>query len=162
LTPTSIEGITIPGAIDAWCRLAAKHGSKPLEEIFKPAIDAAENGFRITPRVASDWARNRARLESNPAAKDQYLPGGAAPEIGDRRSQPALGQTLRRIAREGRAAFYEGEVAEELTGILQALGGVHTVADFAANTPEDVTPISAEYGGHDVLECPRTGRDWRR
>jgi len=158
LTPTSIEGITVPGAIDAWCKLAAKHGSKSLEEIFKPAIDAAEHGFRITPRVASDWSRNRARLESNPAAKEQYLPGGIAPAIGDRRSQPALGKTLRRIAREGRAAFYEGEVAEELASVLQALGGTHTVADFAANAPEDVTPISTSYGGHDVLECPPNGQ----
>lgn len=158
LTPTSIEGITVPGAIDAWCRLAAKHGSKPLEEIFKPAIDAAENGFRITPRVAADWSRNRAKLESNPAATAHYLPAGVAPQVGDRRSQPALGRTLRRIAREGRAAFYEGEVAEELVSVLQALGGTHALADFAANAPEDVIPISASYGGHDVLECPPNGQ----
>jgi gamma-glutamyltranspeptidase/glutathione hydrolase len=158
LTPTSIEGVTIPGAIDAWCRLHAAHGSKSLEEIFSAAIDAAEHGFRITPRVASDWSRNRARLESNPAASDQFLPGGVAPAIGGRRGQPALAKTLRRIAREGRAAFYEGEVAEELAGVLQSLGGAHTVADFAANLPEDVTPISATYRGFDVLECPPNGQ----
>lgn len=158
LTPTSIEGVTIPGAIDAWCRLAAAHGSKSLEEIFKPAIDAAENGFRITPRVSADWTRNRPKLESNAAAKAHYLPGGIAPAIGDRRSQPALGKTLRRIAREGRAAFYEGEVAEELASVLQGLGGAHTVQDFAANAPEDVTPISTSYGGHDILECPPNGQ----
>jgi gamma-glutamyltranspeptidase/glutathione hydrolase len=158
LTPTSIEGVTIPGAIDAWCKLSAKYGSKSLEEIFRPAIDAAENGFRITPRVAADWSRNRAKLESNPAAKAHYLPGDVAPEIGARRDQPALGKTLRRIAREGRAAFYEGEVAEEIVSVLQALGGVHTVADFTANAPEDVTPISTNYGSHDILECPPNGQ----
>ncbi|HEX7791214.1 MAG TPA: gamma-glutamyltransferase, partial [Afipia sp.] len=97
LTPTSIEGVTVPGAIDAWCRLAAKHGSKSLEEILKPAIDAAENGFRVTPRVASDWSRNRAKLESNPAAKEQYLPGGAAPAIGSVVKLPALAATLKAI-----------------------------------------------------------------
>lgn len=158
LKPTSIEGVTIPGAVDAWCKLAAAHGSKSLEEILKPAIDAAENGFRVTPRVALDWARNRARLESNAAANAHYLPGGQAPAVGDRRSHPALSRTLRRIAREGRAAFYQGEVAEEIAGVLQGLGGIHTVGDFSANAPEDVTPISASYRGHDVLECPPNGQ----
>ncbi len=158
LAPTAVEGVTIPGAVDAWCSLHAAHGSKPLEEIFAPAIDAAENGFRITPRVASDWTRFRARIESHPAAAAHFLPGGAAPAIGDRRSQPALGRTLRRIAREGRAAFYEGAVAEEITEVLRSLGGVHTAADFAAHRAENVTPISASYRGHDVLECPPNGQ----
>jgi gamma-glutamyltranspeptidase / glutathione hydrolase len=158
LAPTAVEGVTIPGAIDAWCKLAAAHGSKSLEEILRPAIDAAENGFRITPRVAADWAKFKARLESNPAAKEHFLPGGVAPAIGGKRSQPALGKTLRRIAREGRSAFYEGEVAEELATVLQGLGGVHTAADFAADFSEDVTPISTKFHGYDILECPPNGQ----
>lgn len=158
IPPTSPEAVTVPGAIDAWCTLSKDHGSKPLSEVFAAAIDAAENGFRITPRVAADWVRFRARLESNPAAAAQFLPGGHVAEVGDKRVQPALAATLRRIAREGRAGFYEGQVADDLIATLRALGGVHTADDFAAQRSDYVTPISTAYQGHDIVECPPNGQ----
>lgn len=158
IPPTSPEAVTVPGAIDAWCRLVEDHGTKSLEDIFRPAIEAAEHGFRITPRVASDWSKFSDRVASNPDAKAHYLPGGCAPEIGDRRSQPALGRTLREIARRGREAFYSGEIAAEMVAVLRHLGGAHTEGDFAAQTSDYVTPIAAPYRGYDVAECPPNGQ----
>jgi gamma-glutamyltranspeptidase / glutathione hydrolase len=158
IPPTSPESVTVPGAIDAWCTLVADHGSKSLEEIFRPAIAAAEQGFCITPRVAADWERFRSRVEGNAAAAAQYLPGGRLPAVGDIRSQPALGATLRRIAKDGRQAFYGGAVADEIVGILGGLGGAHSVEDFAAQKSSYVTPISASYGGYDIAECPPNGQ----
>lgn len=158
IPPTSPEAVTVPGAIDAWCRLSVDHGSKPLSEVFAAAIDAAENGFRITPRVAADWAAFRARIETSPDTAAQFLPHGETPAIGDKRSQPSLAATLRKIAREGRAGFYEGEVADDMIATLGALGGVHEADDFAAQRCEYVTPISTSYQGHDVIECPPNGQ----
>mgnify|MGYP003392953705 CR=1 FL=1 len=158
VAPNSADAVTIPGAIDAWCTLNKDHGSMPLDRIFKAAIDAAENGFRITPRVAFDFMKFRARPESNAAAAAQYLPGGQPPVAGDRRSQPALGATLRRIAKEGRDAFYVGAVADEIASELQKLGGPHQAADLAAHRGEYVTPISAKYRGYDVYQCPPNGQ----
>ena len=153
LTP---HAVTVPGAVDAWCRLAADHGTKGMDELLAPAIRAAEEGFRITPRVARDWERHAGRLGE--AAAKLYLPGGRPPRVGDKMHHPALARTLRRIAREGRAAFYEGEVAEELASCLAALGGFHVVEDFAAQSSNYVEPISAPYRGHDLFECPPNGQ----
>lgn len=158
IPPTSPEAVTVPGAIDAWCRLSTDYGSKPLSEVFGAAIEAAERGFRITPRVAADWATFRGRVEAFPDAAAQFLPGGQVPAVGDKRAQPELGATFRRIAKQGRAGFYEGEVADDIIATLRALGGVHDVDDFAAQRCDYVTPISANYRGHDVFECPPNGQ----
>ncbi|MGY3697410.1 gamma-glutamyltranspeptidase/glutathione hydrolase [Bradyrhizobium sp. USDA 3240] len=158
IPPTAPESVTVPGAIDAWCRLVADHGSRSLEEIFRPAIAAAEQGFCVTPRVAEDWRRFRARIEIDANAAVQFLPGGKTPEVGDIRTQPALGRTLRRIAQHGREAFYAGEAADEMADILRGLGGAHSTEDFAAQSSDYVQPISARYHDHDVIECPPNGQ----
>ena len=49
---------------------------------------------------------------------------------------------LRRIAREGRRAFYEGEVAEDMLTTLNAMGGVHTAEDFAAANAMFGSPVT--------------------
>lgn len=156
--PTSPEAVTIPGTVDAWCRFANDYGRKPLEEIFRPAIRAAEEGFCVTPRVAADWKRFRSRLESNAEAKAHFLPGDNAPEVGDIRREPALGDTLRTIAQEGRGGFYSGVIAEAIVATLRALGGTHTTEDFAECHSDYVDPILATYRGYEVAECPPNGQ----
>jgi gamma-glutamyltranspeptidase/glutathione hydrolase len=154
----SPHAVTVPGAVDAWCRILADHGTKSLDELLQPAIRAAEEGFRVGPRVAFDWTDQRAKLSYDPAATRHYLPGGKFPETGDLFRQPALGATLRRIGREGRAAFYEGTVAVEIVAHLKEMGGLHTLEDFAAQRCEYVEPISAMYRGLEIAECPPNGQ----
>lgn len=156
--PNSPHAVTVPGCVDAWCRLNADHGTKPLADLLRPAIAMAEEGFRVTPRVAFDWATSRLRLEADPDARAAYLPDGRAPRQGDSLRFPALAGTLRAIARAGRAGFYEGAVAETIVAKLRGLGGLHTADDFDAQRAEVVAPISTRFRGHDVYECPPNGQ----
>jgi gamma-glutamyltranspeptidase/glutathione hydrolase len=154
----SPHAVTVPGAIDAWCRLLADHGTKELYVVLKPAIRLAEDGFRVTPRVAHDWARKRAKLSIDPDTARQYMPDGHPPKPGDRFRQPELAATLRKISRQGRAAFYEGEIAAEIVEKLRSLGGLHRPEDFAAHAGNYVEPISALYRGFEIYECPPNGQ----
>ena len=75
-----IDAVTLPGAIDAFCRLNADHGRKPLAEILAPAIHYADEGVPVAPRVAFDWVDDMPALKG--AARDYYTFNGKAPQPG--------------------------------------------------------------------------------
>ena len=152
----SVESVTVPGAVDAFCRLSEKWGRKGLDAILAPAIRYAEQGIPVAPRVGFDWARDAARLSG--AARRHYLPGGQVPAVGQIFRAPGQAEVLRRIAREGRAGFYEGEVAEDMLAALRAAGGTHTEADFAAIEATWGEPVTGAHAGHELIEHPPNGQ----
>lgn len=158
LTRTSPHSVTIPGAVDAWCQLHADHGSMPLSAILQPAIDYARNGYPVSPRVHFDWASGEAHLRSDPTLEAVYLPNGKVPQVGDLHRQPQLADALEMIGKEGRKAFYEGDLAADVLGVLQERGGLHTADDFASARGEYVTPISADFVGERIHQCPPAGQ----
>jgi len=154
----SAHAATVPGAVDAWFTLLEAHGTKDMAELLAPAIRLAEAGVPLTPRVAFDFEHAAAKLAKDPLVARIFMPGGRPPAIGDRIRQPALAATLKRIAREGRRAFYEGAVAADMVQRLNGAGGLHTLEDFAEQRSEWVEPIAAGYRDHQVFECPPNGQ----
>jgi gamma-glutamyltranspeptidase/glutathione hydrolase len=151
-----IEAVTLPGAIDAFCRLNADHGRLPLARVLAPAIHYAEEGIPVAPRVAFDWAEDIGCLKG--AARDFYSFGGKVPTIGQVFRAPGQAEVFRRIAAQGRAGFYEGEVAEDMVTSLQALGGSHTLDDLAATTSDYTTPVTGTYRDIELIEHPPNGQ----
>jgi gamma-glutamyltranspeptidase / glutathione hydrolase len=154
IEPTSPHAVTVPGAVDGWCRLLADHGTMPLARLLQPAIELAEQGFVVTPRVAADWELHKQRISSHPGARQHLFKGGAVPREGEVMRFPALARTLEAIARKEREGFYAGEVAEDIVAELRALGGLHTLADFASQRCSYVEPISVAYRGVELVELP--------
>lgn len=154
----SPHSITIPGAVEAWCRLHSEYGRLPLDALVAPAVAYARQGYVIHQRVAFDWQVQIEKLARDAHAAEVMLPNGRAPKASDVHRQPALADTLERIGREGRAGFYSGPVAEDMVKTLRALGGTHTLDDFTTAEGEWVEPIRTRYRGHDLLECPPNGQ----
>ncbi len=153
---TSADAVTIPGAIDAFCHLAQTEGRLGLDAILQPAIHYAETGVPVAARVAFDWANGQATLQG--IARKHYLLNGNVPEIGQMFRAPKQAEVLRRIARDGRDAFYSGEIAQDMVDSLTAFGGVHTLEDFAAVKYDETQPIGVNYGGLELLEHPPNGQ----
>lgn len=150
------EAVTIPGAIDAFCHLCDTEGRLGLDRVLAPAIQYAEEGVPVAPRVAFDLVENAKIL--NPDAQRHYLIDGRTPRQGQVFRSPGQAEVLRRIAKAGRDAFYTGEVAEDMLAALTAVGGVHTADDFAATACTPAEPVTGTYKGADLLEHPPNGQ----
>ncbi len=150
--------VTVPGAIDGWDRLLKEHGTIDLGQALAPAIKLASSGVPTSPRVAYDWARNAAKLSRDEGAAKHFLLDGRAPRPGEVVRYPSFAQTLERIAREGRDAFYAGETAAEIVDVLAARGGVLSLEDFASAEADWVEPISSEFAGREIFEIPPSGQ----
>ena len=158
ISPDSVHSVTVPGAVEAWCRLAEDHGKLGIDRLLQPAIDLAAKGFIVAPKVASDWRRSVERLRKDPAARATLLLKGKAPSAGDRMAFPALAKALKAIARDGADAFYRGWIADDIVRRLKAEGGLHTRDDFARHEGDYADPISTLYHGTRVWECPPPGQ----
>jgi gamma-glutamyltranspeptidase/glutathione hydrolase len=150
------DAVTIPGAIDAFCHLSETVGRLGMDALLAPAIHYAEVGVPVAPRVASDWAKEAKTLQGR--ARDFYLLDGQAPRTGQIFRAPGQAEVLRRIAKNGRDAFYAGEIADDMISALAAFGGTHSSQDFAGTKCEATLPVSGHYKGVDLFEHPPNGQ----
>jgi len=149
---------SVPGTVDGWAELHAKYGKLPLAKVLAPAIKYAEEGFPLSPVIASDWERGANRFKAMPGFAGVFMPGGRSPREGELFKNPALGRTLRQIAEKGGAAYYKGAIADEIVRYSEEHGGFFSKQDFATHHSEWVDPVSVSYRGYDVWELPPPGQ----
>ncbi|MCG8468654.1 MAG: gamma-glutamyltransferase [Gemmatimonadetes bacterium] len=151
--------VTVPGAIAGWGALNETYGSKPLAELLQPAIALAEEGFPVTPIIASDWAGQVEKLAADPGSAATYLvDGGRAPVAGEWFRNPDFAASLRAIAEGGPAAMYGGALGRKVVAGLTDLGGYLTIDDMAAMEVRWVEPLSVDYKGWTLWELPPAGQ----
>jgi len=146
--------MAVPGALAGWCHALAAHGTMPLAEVLRPAIRAAEEGFRVTDYLAGAIGDAAAELARDPGLAATFLPGGAPPAVGSLLRQPEAGQSLRLIAAEGPSALYGGALGQALAAHMAASGGLITLDDLAAFQVVERAPIRGHYRGFEVLAPP--------
>ncbi len=150
--------VSVPGTVDGWFEMHKKFGSMKMQEILQPAIMYAENGFPVTELISYYLNRSAAFMDKYPNFKQVYMPKGAAPKKGEVFKNPQLANTLRTIGKNGRDAFYKGEMARTMAKFIQEQGGFLSYEDLANHKSEWVDPVSVNYRGVDVWELPPNGQ----
>ena len=107
------RSVGVPGTLRLLERAHREHGKLPWAQLFGPAILLAEQGFRVSPRLATLLAGEQ-HLRRDPAAAAFYYPGGEPLKAGQVLRNPALAAVLRRVAQEGPDAFYQGNIARSI------------------------------------------------
>jgi len=149
--------VTVPGVVAGWIELSRKFGKLPFAQLFKRAIDYAENGFPVSPVIARQWGEAVPILKNEPGFSESFLLHGKSPAAGQIWSYPEQAKTLREIAATDTASFYKGPLAKQMVDFAQATGGCFTMQDFANYTTEWVEPLAFDYGEYTLHEIPPNG-----
>ncbi|MCA9187338.1 MAG: gamma-glutamyltransferase [Planctomycetales bacterium] len=150
--------ISVPGCVDGWFELHARYGRLPMSELLQPAIDYARNGFPVSQVIADGWRSGVKTLHDYPGFTETFAPDGRAPGEGELFRNPRLANTLEAIARGGREAFYDGDMATVIEESVRQAGGFLTRRDLSQHRSEWVRPVSVNYRGYDVWELPPNGQ----
>jgi gamma-glutamyltranspeptidase / glutathione hydrolase len=143
----------VPGSVAGMWAIHQAYGTLPWEQLLEPAIALAA-GLVVHERLAASLRENAPRLRQFPGTAAAFLPGGEAPRVGERFSQPDLRETLARIARDGRDGFYRGRTADLIVAEMGRGGGIISHRDLAEYEPIWREPLEVRYRGHRVLSMP--------
>lgn len=149
-----LAAVTVPGAVDSWCKAHERFGRLGLDEILKPAITYARDGFPVSAGQAQFSMDRFDILSQTASTRNAYLPGGKPPEAGSVMRLPQLGETLQSIAAKGRAGFYEGPVADEIVRALGAEGSYWQKSDLHEHHGIWSDPITTTYRGLTACQHP--------
>ncbi|MGB7240505.1 MAG: gamma-glutamyltransferase [Sulfitobacter sp.] len=127
-------------------------GKADWAELFQPAIELAEAGFAVSPRLAGLVASDADRLAIAPATAAYFLPGGVPVAAGDVLVNADYANTLRAVAGGGADAFYTGDIADGIVATVQsaATPGTLQTIDLGIYTIKERPAVCAAYRAHDV------------
>ncbi len=152
------DPVTVPGAVRAWADLSQRFGRLPFAALLEPAIEAAEQGYLLSPRTAAAWARAAERWGAFEDFAATFLPAGRAPRPGEVVRLPDHARTLRSIAESCGRSFYEGDLAVAIDAASRRGQGSLRLEDLAAHASQWVEPLSVRFRDATLFELPPNGQ----
>ncbi|MDD9878747.1 MAG: gamma-glutamyltransferase [Magnetovibrio sp.] len=158
--------ITTPMSLKAFATALERYGTMDLADLLEPAIGYCEDGFMVRPHVAYFWNVHEGagrvpqieKFKCSEAGKRIYFKDDGTLRVpGEILKNPEMGETYRRIARDGVADFYEGAIAAEIVADMEANGGMISMEDLKGVRPEDAEPIWGTYRGLRIATNPPPG-----
>ena len=147
------RSVGVPGTVRMLEQAHRAHGRLPWAQLIQPAIQLAEQGFQVSPRLATMLANEKHLIKDPVAAKYYYDAAGKPWPVGHVLKNPELAEVLRGIAARGSAALLQGPVAQAIVDKVtrHANPGQMALADLANYQPKRRAPLC-----HDLAAAGKT------
>jgi len=142
----------VPGNLAGLAALLEQYGSMSWAQVLAPAIEYAERGVAVLPRL--NRAYGESAVARYPYGASIFFKDGKPWPVAEVLKQPDLARTLKAIAEGGPKVLYGGSLAQRFADYFQENGGILTVKDFADYRALWRDPISATYRGYTVYSHP--------
>ncbi|MEL6925053.1 MAG: gamma-glutamyltransferase, partial [Bacteroidota bacterium] len=119
-----------PGSIAGIFALHEALGTMPMRELVQPAIQAAAEGVVMNDFQYLDMNLLREILAKDERAQTIFFKDDAIKPVGDKIYMQGFADYLDYLSREGRDAFYRGEVAHKMVADYQVGGGYLQLEDL--------------------------------
>ncbi|MCE0556171.1 gamma-glutamyltransferase [Motilimonas sp. E26] len=114
------RSVGVPGVIDLMWQTHQQYGKLPWPKLFAPAIQLAQQGFQVSPRLAQLVAMDQARLKQHPSTRSYFFDAADQPiTAGYILKNPSYAKSLKIIAEQGRNGFYQGILANQIVKAVQ-------------------------------------------
>jgi gamma-glutamyltranspeptidase/glutathione hydrolase len=151
---TGYLAVAVPGSVAGMEYALAKYGTMKRGEVIAPAIGLADRGFVLEQGDIDIFGTATADFRKDAPSAAIFLKKGEPFQVGDRFVQKDLANTLRRIARQGAAGFYQGPVAQAIVASSRAGGGILAQADLDQYKVREMAPVECDYRGLHIISAP--------
>lgn len=144
----------IPGQPAALVHVANKYGRLPLSKSLAKSIELAEQGFPADSALRSMTTLRAPILTSFASSTEIFLPNNTVPAEGALIKQTDLAKTLRQIAQQGNAGFYQGKMAQTLVDEVKKAGGIWSLEDLKRYQVVEREPIKFQFENATFFTAP--------
>ncbi len=147
----------VPGTLAGLQLALDRFGSRSLDKLIEPAIRFARDGFPVTPALATVITRFAPQFRRDAGSARLFIPGGNPWKEGEQFRNPDLAAMLERFARDNSvAAFYRGDIAQQIAAAFAKNGGLVTADDLRGYEAVEVPPLKLPWRGATICTAPLT------
>jgi gamma-glutamyltranspeptidase/glutathione hydrolase len=147
------RSVGVPGTPALMLSAHKRWGKLDWSALFQPGINLARTGFKVSPRLSMLVARDAKRLTRFERTSTYFYPDGKPIKVGNILKNLSYAETLRAIASDKGRSFYEGEIAKDIVGTVQAAAsnpGHLDLIDLAEYRVKERSAVCVAYRDLDV------------